>query len=142
MKHTGSCHCGAVKFEVEIDATKGSRCNCSICTKVSGVGGITKPDALTVLAGESELSTYAWGHKVSTRYFCKHCGVHLFQRGSLPELGGDFVGVYLNTLDELDPSTLDLHYWDGRHDNWEAGPAKSPYPIFRDERIRSLPAGR
>ncbi len=32
-KHTGGCHCGKVRFEVELDASKGgSRCNCSICT--------------------------------------------------------------------------------------------------------------
>jgi hypothetical protein len=28
-KHTGSCHCGAVRFEVDADVKKGaSRCNC------------------------------------------------------------------------------------------------------------------
>jgi len=130
-KHSGGCHCGAVRFEVEVDATQGSRCNCSICAKVNGIGAIVKPDALVVLQGESELSPYVWGGKVSTRYFCKHCGVHLFQRGHLPELGGDFAGVYLNALDDLDASLVELTYWDGRHDNWEAGPRKTPWPIQR-----------
>ena len=33
-KHTGGCHCGAVRFEVMADVQKGAgRCNCSICTK-------------------------------------------------------------------------------------------------------------
>jgi hypothetical protein len=128
-KHEGSCHCGAVKFEVEVDATQGGRCNCSICTKLSSTGGIAKPDALTITKGESELSSYVWGHKVSTRYFCKHCGVYLFSRGHLAELGGDYVGVYLNALDDIDPAEIEVSYWDGRHDNWEAGPRKTPYPI-------------
>ena len=33
-KHAGSCHCGTVKFEIEVDATSGMRCNCTVCTKV------------------------------------------------------------------------------------------------------------
>lgn len=128
-KHEGSCHCGAVTFEVEVDATQGSRCNCSICTKIASIGTIAKPDALTIKQGEADLSSYTWGHKVSTRYFCKHCGIYLFSRGHLAELGGDYVGVYLNALDDVDPADIALTYWDGRHDNWQAGPGTKPYPI-------------
>lgn len=128
-KHEGSCHCGAVKFEVIVDATQGGRCNCSICTKVNAISAITKPDALVVTQGADALASYTWGHEVSTRHFCKHCGVYLFSRGHLAELGGDFVGVYLSALDDVDPAEIDVIYWDGRHDNWHAGPRKTPWPI-------------
>jgi hypothetical protein len=36
MIHSGSCHCGAVTFEVAVTGTgtlEAVRCNCSICTK-------------------------------------------------------------------------------------------------------------
>ena len=128
-KHTGSCHCGAVKFEVEIDATNGSRCNCTICTKLGIMGSSVKPDAFVLREGESSLTGYQWGHRVSTRYFCKQCGTSCFARGHLAELGGDFVSINMNALDDIDPSTVELVYWDGRHDNWHAGPRKAPWPI-------------
>src|SRR6187551_1627378 len=103
MKHQASCHCGAVKFEATLDlANGGTRCNCSICTKTMTTGAMCKPDAFRLLSGEADLSGYAWGHKVSTRYFCKHCGVQCFGKGSLAELGGDFVSINVNCIDGLD----------------------------------------
>jgi len=127
-KHLGSCHCGAVRFEVVVDATSGGRCNCSVCTKIHPTSAMAKPDALVVLKGENDLGTYVWGGKISTRYFCKACGVHCFGRGHLAELGGDYVSVNLNCLDDIDLRDVDLIYWDGRHNNWEGGPRKEPWP--------------
>jgi len=54
-KHTGTCHCGAVRFEAEIDATSGSRCNCSVCTKTSTLNGIIKPSAFELLSAMADL---------------------------------------------------------------------------------------
>jgi hypothetical protein len=129
-KHTGSCHCGAVRFEVEIDlGAGGSRCNCSICTKVSPTGGIVKPAAFTLLSGEDAVAEYRWGAKISGRFFCKTCGVHCFGRGHLDVLGGDFVSVNLNCLDGVELSELEPFYWDGRHDNWMGGRRSTPWPL-------------
>lgn len=128
-KHAGSCHCGAVRFSVEVDATKGSRCNCSVCTKTSVLSSIVKPNAFTLATPAGELGSYAWGAKISTRFFCKVCGVHCFGRGHLAEVGGDYVSVNLACLDDVDPSGVHVTYWDGRHDNWQAGPRNEPYAI-------------
>ena len=70
------------------------------------------------------------------RFFCKRCGVHCFGRGELEFLGGAFVGVSVNCLDALDVEALPLRYWDGRHDNWEAGPRDTPWPVAGSERER------
>jgi hypothetical protein len=129
-KHKGSCHCGAVRFEVEIDASKGSRCNCSICTKLGVVGGIVKPAAFTLLSGADRLGAYEWGAKVSRRFFCTACGAHCYGSGHLAELGGDFVSVNMNCLDDLELSDVKVVHWDGRHDNWQAGARETPWPIF------------
>jgi len=131
VTHRGSCHCGDVRFQVTADLTRGgSRCNCSICTKIGGLGIIVPPDALRILSPEEELGQYVWGAGISRRYFCKRCGVHTFSRGHLAELGGAFAGVNLNTLDDVDPAQLGVAYWDGRHNNWMAGTRPTPWAIF------------
>lgn len=129
-KHTGGCHCGEVRFEVEVDATNASRCNCSICQKIAFLGAMVKPGDFKLLTDESKLSVYEWGGKISRRFFCKSCGVHSFGRGHLEQLGGDYVSINVNCLDDVDPSTVKVVNWDGRHDNWEAGPRPEPWPVF------------
>ena len=129
--HQGSCHCGAVRFEADLDlATGASRCNCTVCQKLGLVGKHCKPDQLRVLAGEASLGVYEWGARIGKRYFCTTCGAHPFMRGHLAQLGGDFAAVNVNCLDDVDPSTLALGHWDGRHDNWQAGTAPKPWPVF------------
>lgn len=126
----GSCHCGAVKYTMELDLSQGvSQCNCSICTKVNQLGASGKPHQLVVLQGEDQCTTYRFG-PVATRYFCKHCGIHVFSRGDLAELGGAYAGCVVNTLDDVELIGLQRTYWDGRHDNWHAGPRSEPWPIF------------
>jgi hypothetical protein len=97
--------------------------------KIAQTGVIVKPSAFRLLAGEESLGRYAWGMKVSTRHFCKYCGVHCFGAGHLEELGGDFVSPNLNCLDAFDVNELALVHWDGRHDNWMAGPRSTPWPL-------------
>jgi hypothetical protein len=128
-RHRGSCHCGTVQFEAELDASFGTRCNCTVCTKIGQLGTMVKPPAFRLLAGEKELSRYEWGAKIGTRHFCSRCGVHVFGSGHLEQLGGDFVSINLQTLDDIDPAEVRVAYWDGRHNNWEAGPRPTPWPI-------------
>ena len=128
-RHTGSCHCGAVRFEVEVDASSAGRCNCSVCTKLGATSAIVKPGAFQLLAGEEALTAYEWGPKISRRFFCSRCGVLCFARGHLAEIGGDYVSVAVNCLDDVDLAEVTIQYWDGRHNNWDAGPRSTPWPV-------------
>jgi hypothetical protein len=128
--YAGGCHCGAVRFEAELDLAKGgSMCNCSICTKIAVFTQVVKPAEFRLVSGESSLSSYEWAGKTAQRKFCQHCGVHCFGPGYLEELGGDYVSVNLHALDDFEPGTIPINYWDGRHDNWQAGTRSTPWPV-------------
>lgn len=128
--HHGSCHCKALEFEADLDLDQGaSRCNCSVCTKLAILSARATPKGLRVTKGQDVAGMYEWGGKIGQRYFCKTCGAHPFSRGNLPELGGEFASVNVNCLDDVDPATVKVQYWDGRHNNWEAGLSAQPWPF-------------
>jgi len=52
-----------------------------------------KPEAFRLLSGESSLSSYEWGGKTAKRYFCKSCGINVFQPRVLEQSGGAYVSV-------------------------------------------------
>ncbi|MBU8896057.1 GFA family protein [Corallococcus sp. H22C18031201] len=129
--YTGTCLCGAVRFEARMDLSRGaSQCNCTYCTKfgVTSVG--LKPDAFRLVAGAEHLGEFRKEGSLNSRSFCKHCGVQCFGAGYVEELGGAFVSVNINCIDEVDVGQLTIGYWDGRHNNWAAGLRSKPWPVF------------
>jgi len=130
QKVNGGCHCGRVRIQVDVDLAAGTgRCNCSICAKLRNWSVIVKPEALRLLAGEQDLSSYEWGPKISKRMFCRHCGVHVFGAGYLEQIGGDYRSINVAVLD-LEPAALDalpVRYFDGRNNAWMETPAHTHY---------------
>src|SRR5215471_20214239 len=120
QKYRGGCHCGAVRYEVDLDLEAGtSRCNCTMCTKGSLWSAIVKPAAFKLLAGEDSLSDYQRGGRFSHFLFCKHCGVRSFSRGDAPWTGGPYYSVQVTCLDDANLSNIPVRTFDGLHDNWE-----------------------
>jgi len=127
--YTGSCHCGNVRFEADLDLNAGTgKCNCSICTKTRNWGTTVKPEAFRLLSGEGATTDYQFGTNSMHWPFCKTCGVRPYGHGDIPEVGGAFYSVNLACLDDAEPHELlagAIQYCDGRNNNWAQPPAET-----------------
>jgi hypothetical protein len=125
----GSCHCGAVRFEADIDFAQGTnKCNCSICTKTRNWNVIVKPEAFRLLSGADSLSDYQFGAKAGHHLFCKHCGVRSFERGYVEQIGGDYVSIKVLALDDANLDEIlaaPVRYANGRDNAWWNPPAET-----------------
>jgi len=126
--YKGSCHCGAVRFEADIDLSAPTyRCNCSICSRTRSWPAVVKPEAFRLLSGQTELTKYLFNSKRNEHYFCKHCGVRSFGIGYTPD-AVKIYGVNLGCLEDATPEELaaaPIVYIDGKHDRHSAPPITS-----------------
>lgn len=117
----GSCHCGAVAFEADIDLSRGTiRCNCSLCTKQRNWAAIVPEDAFRLLRGEASLTEYRCNTRTEQHFFCATCGVRPFGKGSSPRWGA-YVAVSVHCLDDVSEEELaaaPVSHLDGRNDDW------------------------
>ena len=84
----GSCHCGAVQFEVDGGIEEYRRCNCSICRRKGAIMVTAKKEDFRLVAGADNLSLYQWNTNTARHYFCKTCGIYTHHwRRSAPQYG-------------------------------------------------------
>jgi hypothetical protein len=117
MKYTGGCHCGKVRYEVELPGKVEEQqliaCNCSICSKKGHVLAFTPASAFTLLSGEDSLTDYQFNTMNVHHLFCKVCGVQSFTRGTGRD-GSPMCSINVRCLDEVDSNTLQPQLMNGR----------------------------
>ena len=105
--HTGSCLCGAVRFEVEGELEPPDACHCTICRKHSGhvFASTDVPRAAVTIHGEEAITWYRSSEKVR-RGFCSTCGSSLFFD---PPPQRDWIGIAMGAFDKPTNTKLGLH---------------------------------
>jgi len=112
--HRGSCHCGAVRFEVDADIDHVRSCDCSVCRRRGGLMFRVPRDALRLLTPIEAMFVYRWGSGTGADYVCRTCGVLPFRRPSQPTSEEMAVGVEpfdgwainVRCLDDIDLDAL------------------------------------
>lgn len=115
-KYNGSCHCGAVRYEVEADleGDKILQCNCSHCSRKGFLLDFVPAERFRITSGENNLTEYRFNKKFIAHMFCKTCGVQPFGMAK-NEKGEDTVAINVRTLEDVDLAAITLTPFDGKN---------------------------
>src|SRR5882757_9601603 len=113
--HSGGCHCGRVRFEVQAPAElELLDCNCSICA-MTGVLHLIVPAArFRLLRGEDALGCYQFNTGAARHLFCRTCGIKSYY---VPRSHPDGFSVNARCLDPGTVTSRRVLQCNGR--DWE-----------------------
>jgi hypothetical protein len=124
VTHTGGCHCGRVRFEVQAPARfEVKDCNCSMCAKAGYLHLMVPKSQFKLLSGADVLTRYEFNTKTAQHLFCSVCGIKAFY---VPRSHPDGYSVNARCLDAGTVEEMKIVPLDGR--NWEKS-----YPSGRGE---------
>jgi hypothetical protein len=112
-RYKGRCHCGKVRYEVDLPLEGVMQCNCSMCSKTGALLAFAPIEQFKLLAGEDELTDYQFNKNVIHHLFCKTCGIRSFARGKGPG-GKEMAAVNVRCLEDVDTSVLSVKNVDGK----------------------------
>lgn len=101
--YTGSCHCGAVRFEIQTDFPELTQCDCSICRRKNALMVRVHESAFWLLAGEQVLTEYRFHTRTARHYFCSVCGIYPFHRKRVTP---DYLGINVYCLHDFEPTGI------------------------------------
>lgn len=116
----GGCHCGAVRFEVELpEAFEVEDCNCTMCAMSGNIHVIVPANRFRLLQGADNLAEYTFNTGAAKHRFCKTCGIKSFY---VPRSNPDGYAVTWRSLDDWMTLQVTVVPFDGQ--NWEANAAR------------------
>lgn len=103
QKYLGSCHCGAVRFEIETDFPELTMCDCSICQRRNALMVKVHESRFRLLAGEDSLTEYRFHTNTARHFFCRVCGIYPFHRKRVTP---DYFGINVFCLHDFDQTGI------------------------------------
>ena len=113
MKHRGSCHCGAIAFEVEGEIAEVMSCNCSLCQRKGALMWFVPRQSLTLLTPPEKMATYTFNKHAIKHRFCAACGIHPFGEATSPN-GQASAAINVRCVEGVDLSALTVKHFNGR----------------------------
>ena len=112
MIYKGSCHCGAVAYEVEGELDGVLSCNCSMCRRKGALLWFVPRPQLRLSTPEDASAAYLFNKHVIKHRFCKTCGIHPYGEG-IDRKGNAMAAVNVRCLDGVDLENLKVQHFDG-----------------------------
>ena len=124
MEVTGSCHCGQITYEAEVDPETVRVCHCTDCQRLTGSAfsiAIAVSDRAFHLMGVEPrlLHATADSGRVKTRWVCPECGCWICGASSSDE---GLRRVRSGTLDDTSWLRPTVHFWTRSKQPWIALP--------------------
>ncbi|MCX5493255.1 GFA family protein [Kaistia dalseonensis] len=115
---TGSCLCGAVRYQITGPFERFFLCHCSRCRKGSGSAHganiFSSQATLAWLSGEDSIRTYRVPESRHARSFCVECG------SGVPQAKGNWLMVPAGSLDSAIDIRPDAHICCSSRAEWDA----------------------
>lgn len=113
MSHRGSCHCGAIAFDVDGEIDSVLSCNCSMCQRKGSLLWFVPRTALRLSTPEDASRVYRFNtHRLMHR-FCPTCGIHPYAEGRDPK-GNSMAAINIRCLEGIELSAYPVTHFDGR----------------------------
>ena len=110
-KFQGSCHCGAIAFEVDGNLEHVVDCNCSYRARAGSLHWNVEPEQFRLLRGAAAYRTYQFGTETSRNNFCATSPFRT------PRSDPHLIDINARCLQGVDPAKLQVQKFDGVH--WE-----------------------
>ncbi len=113
MTYQGSCHCGAIAFEVDGDIDGAMACNCSMCQRKGSLLWFVPRTSLKLATLEEQSRVYLFNtHRLKHR-FCPTCGIHPYAEGKDAK-GNDMAAINIRCIEGIDLASVPVKHVDGR----------------------------
>jgi hypothetical protein len=121
MKIDGTCHCGAIAYEAEINPQEVYLCHCTDCQTLTGTTFRTvvqaEKDSFRILKGQPKIyvKTAESGNK-REQAFCGNCGTPIYATSAGD--GPKSYGIRVGSIRQRDVLVPTLQYWTHSAQPW------------------------
>jgi len=118
MAILGSCHCGAIKFEVSEAPSSVTVCNCTFCTKRGVIWAYYPRDSVKLIVTPEADAVYS-RNGMNKHHHCNVCGCGTFSEvptwvDHKPDFANPRTSVNVRLFDSFDIASLPVETIDGR----------------------------
>ena len=107
-----SCHCGAVRIELEAPPAQLTSCNCSLCRRLGTLWAYYCPDQVRITKGAGTTVPYVQGDRTLAVHHCATCGC-ITHWQSTDKGNPDRMAVNARLIEERDVEGVRVRRFDG-----------------------------